>query len=229
MRILLVEDEHYLAEAIGHLLKKRGYGVDIALDGEVGLEYARSNVYGAIILDNMLPKLSGISILQALRREQHTVPILMLSAKSDTVDKVEGLENGADDYLAKPFKTDELMARLHAITRRHMHRNDEHVTAGDITLNASTLSVACSKRSVALTTKEYDLLDLLAMQSGACVHTETLFHRAWGADAFVEPRYVSVYMSYLRSKLREIGSVGHIKAVRGLGYQFIPGESANVS
>jgi len=224
MRVLLVEDEQYLAEAIQHLLKRSGYAVDIASDGEMGLNLARSDVYGAIILDNMLPKLSGVKVLRTLRKEQHSTPILMLSAKSEVDDKVEGLEVGADDYLAKPFKTSELIARLRAIVRRHTHdQTGNGVVLGDLVLTPDTRSLHCGDKSVDLTAKEYDLLDMLASRTGKIVSTEVLFHRAWGADLFVEPRHVSVYMSHLRGKLADIGSISKIIAVRGIGYKLMTG------
>lgn len=224
MRILLVEDEQYLAEAIQHLLKRSGYVADIASDGETGLSLARSDAYGAIILDNMLPKLSGIEILRTLRKERNSTPILMLSAKSEVNDKVEGLEVGADDYLAKPFKTSELIARLRAIVRRHTYNHmDNEVVIGDLVLSPDTRSLHCGNKSINLTVKEYDLIDMLGARMGKIVSTEVLFHRAWGADIFVEPRHVSVYMSYLRHKLADIGSTSNIVAIRGIGYKLTAG------
>lgn len=224
MRVLLIEDEHYLAEAIQHLLKRSGYTVDIASDGEMGLHLARSDVYGAIILDNMLPKLSGVKVLRALRKEKNSVPILMLSAKSEVDDKVEGLEVGADDYLAKPFKTGELIARLRAIVRRHTHdQTGNEAVIGDLVLSPETRSLHCDNKNINLTAKEYDLLDMLGSRVGKIISTEALFHRAWGADIFVEPRHVSVYMSHLRRKLTSIGSTSKIIAVRGIGYKLMTG------
>lgn len=224
MRVLLVEDEHYLAEAIQHLLKRSGYAVDVASDGEIGLDLARSDVYGAIILDNMLPKLSGVEVLRTLRREKSIIPILMLSAKSEVDDKVEGLEVGADDYLAKPFKTSELIARLRAIMRRHTHdQTGNGVVIGDFVLSPETRSLHCGDKNINLTAKEYDLLDMLGARVGKIVPTEALFHRTWGADIFVEPRHVSVYMSHLRRKLTDIDSTSKIIAVRGIGYKLITG------
>lgn len=219
MRILLVEDEQHLAEAVQHMLKRSGYSVDIASDGERGLQYAKTGVYDAIILDNMLPKLSGVEVLRALRREHHATPILMLSAKSETSDKVEGLEVGADDYLAKPFKTTELIARLRAITRRHSHETRDEITVGDLIISIRDKSVTCGEARAELTMKEYDLLDMLAATPGKLVPTEALFRRVWGSDLFVEPKYVSVYISYVRAKLKKLGSQVRIKAMRGVGYR----------
>lgn len=223
MRVLLVEDEQYLAEAVQHLLKRSGYEVDVAADGETGLSYARNDAYDVIILDNMLPKMSGIEILRALRRESYETPVLMLSAKSEVMDKVEGLEVGADDYLAKPFKTDELIARIRAITRRHGHTKNDQIVIGDLIISTNDKSVSCNATRVELTDKEYQILDMLASYTGKPVHTEALFRRAWGSEIYVEPKYVSVYISYLRSKLKSIGSTAQIKATRHIGYRLTSG------
>lgn len=228
MRVLLVEDEQYLAEAVQHLLKRSGYEVDLAADGEVGLGYARSDAYDVIVLDNMLPKRSGIEILRTLRREGYETPVLMLSAKSEVMDKVEGLEVGADDYLAKPFKTDELIARIRAITRRHSHAKNDQIVIGDLTISTNDKSVSCSTTRVELTDKEYQILDMLVSYEGKPVHTEALFRRVWGSETYVEPKYVSVYISYLRSKLKSIGSTAQIKATRHIGYRLTTGD-VNVS
>lgn len=229
MRVLLVEDERYLAEALVHLLKRAGYEADWAEDGEAGLRFARNDVYDIIILDNMLPKLSGIEVLRSLRKEKSTTPILMLSAKSETTDKVEGLEVGADDYLAKPFKTNELIARLRAITRRHEHGTaKDSMQVGDLTISMNNRTIAKEDAIVELTAKEYDIFDMLVQSQGKLVHTEALFRRAWGSTVFVEPTYIYAYISYLRAKLKQLGSYAKIKAVRGVGYKLIT-ENGDVS
>lgn len=224
MRVLLVEDEQYLAEAVQHLLRRSGYEVDLAADGEIGLGYARNDVYDVIILDNMLPKMSGIEILRALRREGYETPVLMLSAKSEVIDKVQGLEVGADDYLGKPFKTDELIARIRAITRRHSHAQNDHIIIGDLMISIKDKSVSCNAKRTELTDKEYQILEMLASHAGKPLHTEALFRRAWGSEIFVEPKYVSVYISYIRSKLNSIGSTSQIKATRHIGYRLTTGD-----
>ena len=221
MRVLLVEDEQYLAEAIEHLLKRSDYKVDIASDGKQGLECARSGVYDALILDNMLPEMSGIEVLRALRKENNATPTLMLSAKSELSDKVEGLEVGADDYLAKPFKTAELIARLRAITRRHSHKSNDETLVGDVRVSTHDRMLRCGTKSIELTTKEFDLFDILAAANGKLVPTDTLFYRVWGGNLFVDPKYVAVYVSYLRAKLKKLGSKVGIKVVRESGYYLV--------
>lgn len=224
MRVLLVEDEQYLADAIQHLLKRSGYKVDLASDGEIGLGYARNDAYDVVILDNMLPKMSGIEILRSLRRDGYETPVLMLSAKSEVIDKVEGLEVGADDYLAKPFKTDELIARIHAITRRHGHAKNDKKTIGDLIISETDKSLVCLDSKVDLTDKEFSIIDMLANYEGKPVHTEALFRRVWGSELYLEPKYVAVYISYLRTKLKTIGSTVRIKVTRGIGYRLVTGE-----
>ena len=186
MRALLVEDELYLAEAIQHLLRQSGFYVDIAADGEAGLKFARNDVYDVIILDNMLPKLSGIEILRVLRMEHNSTPILILSAKSDTLDKVEGLEVGADDYLAKPFKTKELIARLQAITRRHKHVKVNTIVYGDITISIDNKTMTSGEGCDDRTNKEYELRKILTSNAGKVAHTATRFRRGGGRGAVVE-------------------------------------------
>lgn len=220
MRVLLVEDEQYLADAVAHILKRNKYEVDVASDGELGLAYALKDVYDVIVLDNMLPLLSGVEILRRLREKHNNTPILMLSAKSETTDKVEGLNAGADDYLAKPFKTAELLARLQALMRRHEHDvESSDVRVGDLVISRDTMSVACGDTRTQLTTKEFDVLEYLATSQGKVVSKEALYFRAWGQTTFVEDSYVFAYVSYLRQKLKHIGSEVKITSVRRAGYR----------
>ena len=222
MRILLVEDEQYLADAIAHILKRNGYDVDVAADGELGLAYALKDVYDAIILDNMLPLLAGTEVLRRLRAKHIATPILMLSAKSQATDKVEGLNAGADDYLAKPFKTAELLARLQALMRRHDHGTEStDITVGDLVISRDTMEVSCADNRVKLTAKEFAILEHLASSAGKVVSKEALYFRAWGQTTFVEGSYVFAYISYLRNKLKKIGSKMVIKSVRRAGYQLV--------
>ena len=222
MRILLVEDEQYLADAIAHILKRNGYDVDVAADGELGLAYALKDVYDAIILDNMLPLLAGTEVLRRLRAKHIATPILMLSAKSQATDKVEGLNAGADDYLAKPFKTAELLARLQALMRRHDHGTEStDITVGDLVISRDTMEVSCADNRVKLTAKEFAILEHLASSAGKVISKESLYFRAWGQTTFVEGSYVFAYISYLRNKLKKIGSKMVIKSVRRAGYQLV--------
>ena len=222
MRILLVEDEQYLADAIAHILKRNGYDVDIANDGETGLNYALKDVYDIIILDNMLPLLVGTEVLRRLRSKHIATPVIMLSAKSQTADKVDGLNAGADDYLAKPFKTAELLARLQALMRRHDHGTEStDIKVGDLTVSRETMEMLCGRERIKLTAKEFAIIEQLASNSGKVVSKEALYFRAWGQTTFVEGSYVFAYISYLRNKLKKIGSKMVIKSVRRAGYQLV--------
>lgn len=229
MRILIVDDEAYLAEAVAHVLKKNGYEADIAPDGEVGLTYARDNVYDVIVLDIMMPKLDGISMMRALRKDRNKTPVIMLSAKSETDDKVDGLDSGADDYLAKPFKTAELLARIRALTRRKTYTGDRQAipmsAQGNTTLRYDTRSLVVGETIIPLTAKEFAMAEALATQQGNIISKQALFKRIWGQDVFHEGKYVEVYISFLRKKLSEIGANITVQAVRGLGYRIVTKES----
>lgn len=219
MRILLVEDEEHIAEAIAKVLEKNNYAVDLAHDGEYGLDCALAGIYDIIILDIMLPKINGLEILKTLRKEKIVVPVLLLTAKSETADKVKGLDLGADDYLAKPFKVDELLARLRALGRRKGEIVAESIHSyGDIQLNPHTLMLYCGKKSFRLTLKESQLLDLLIEAKGSVVSKNTMIEKVWGFDSEAEDRHVEVYISFLRKKLKGLSAVASIKTIRGLGY-----------
>lgn len=222
MRILLVEDEQYLADAVAHILKREGYLVDIANDGETGLGYALKDVYDIIILDNMLPRLVGTEVLKRLRAKHIATPIIMLSAKSQTIDKVDGLNAGADDYLAKPFKTAELLARLQALLRRHDHGVEStDITVGDLTVSCESMEMSHGDKRINLTAKEFAIIEHLATNVGKVVSKEALYFRAWGQTTFVEGSYVFAYISYIRNKLKKIGSKVTITSVRRAGYQLM--------
>ena len=222
MRILIVEDTVQLADAVAHVLKRSAHKVDVAHDGAVGFEYGATGIYDVIVLDNMLPKMSGVEVAQALRARNVATPIIMLSAKSEVDDKVGGLDAGADDYLAKPFKIDELLARIRALTRRARHSLDgDDTVLGNTTLHPNDASVSTKDGNAALTAKEFLLLEQLTGQPGKIVSKETLFHRAWGHEMFSEDKYVEVYMSRLRRKLGDIGANLSIKSMRGLGYKLV--------
>lgn len=219
MRILIVEDTEYLASAVAHVLKRSQHQVDIAHDGITGLRYARSGVYDVIVLDNMLPRLSGVEVSRRLRAEACVTPIIIISAKSEVTDRIDGLDAGADDYLIKPFKVDELLARIRALTRRSRHQLDgKSITVGNVTLQPNTSSIATPFGAESLTAKEFLLFEQLATHSGKIISKEALFRRAWGHELFNEDTYVEVYISYLRKKLKKISATLTIKAMRGLGY-----------
>ncbi|MBR3319780.1 response regulator transcription factor [Candidatus Saccharibacteria bacterium] len=217
MRILYVEDEQLLADAVTHLLKKSGINVDWAADGEEGLNLAKKPVYDAIVLDIMLPKMSGLEILEIIRKQGVKTPVIMLSALSEVEDKVKGLEIGADDYLAKPFKTKELIARLNALTRRPALRESKTIKFEDLELDIENRSV----NGVALTEKESEILEMLIKSGDKAVQKDYILAHVWGAEMMAEDNYVEVYMSYLRKKLKKLNSRVEIKTIRGLGYKLI--------
>lgn len=219
MRVLLVEDERHMAEAIEQVLKKNNYSVDLAFDGEYGLDCALSGIYDMIVLDIMLPKLDGVSVLRELRHNGIVTPVILLTAKGETEDKVRGLDSGADDYLAKPFQTEELLARLRALGRRKGEPvHDNILRYGDIELNPLTLDLRCRYKSFHLTLKEGQLLELLLRHSGMILPTATIIEKLWGFETEAEDSHVQVYVSFLRKKLTQLDSVVKIKAVRGAGY-----------
>ncbi|MBR3264165.1 response regulator transcription factor [Candidatus Saccharibacteria bacterium] len=215
MRILYVEDEQYLADAVIHVLNKSGISVDHAADGEEGLNLAVKPIYDAIVLDIMLPKLSGWDILRDLRERKIKTPIIMLSALSQTEDKVKGLNYGADDYLAKPFKTSELVARLRALVRRPALQDDKVISYGDIyyDLNNRTLC------NIPLSEKEGEIIETLIKNPDQVQSKEYLLTHVWGSEAVDEDNYVEVYISNLRKKLEKVSSSVKIKTIRGLGYK----------
>lgn len=222
MRILYVEDEEFLAEAVIHMLKKEHIFVDWAKDGEEGLELALKPNYDAIVLDVMLPKLSGIDILKTIRDRGVHTPVIMLSALNEVDDKIRGLENGADDYLAKPFKTAELIARLNAITRRPALRDSETIKFEDLEFDPNNQTV----NNLPLTTKESEIIALLLKNPGQVVPKEQIVAHVWGNTSDADDNYAEVYISHLRKKIASISKKTEIKTVRGLGYKLVKVESS---
>jgi len=223
MRVLIVEDEIRLAEALSEILSKQHYTVDTAYDGLTGLDRALSGIYDVIILDIMLPKLDGYAILKSLRQERIAAPVLMLSAKDETGDKVRGLDQGADDYLTKPFSTEELLARIRALNRRQNEFLFENrLCFGDFSLQLSDATLACGKKTIALSKKECELLQLLMQRKGNLVSKEEIIEKIWGYDALTEYNNVEVYISFLRKKMAHVGSISAIKTVRSAGYCLKP-------
>lgn len=215
MRILYVEDEKYLAEAVVHILKKEKINVDWASDGEEGLELALKPNYDVIVLDIMLPKLSGLEILTSMRNRGVKTPVIMLSALNEVEDKIKGLEYGADDYLAKPFKTAELVARLRALSRRPALVEAKMLDFEDLELDLNNRTL----NGVELTDKEVGIFEMLMRTPGSAVTKEQILAHVWGADAEFEENYVEVYVSYLRKKLKTMRSKAQIKTIRNLGYK----------
>ena len=219
MKILYVEDEKYLARSMEQVLKKENYSVDLAHDGETGLDLAMTGLYDVLILDIMLPKINGIEILRELRENDITTPVLLLTAKGDTDDKVIGLDSGADDYLAKPFQKAELLARLRALGRRKGHLLvDNMLSFGDIELNYNTLDVYCGDKTFHLTKKESQLLELLINNRGQVLTNNMIIEKLWGWDSDAEDSHVQVQISFLRKKLSILSEEVRIKTVYGVGY-----------
>jgi len=218
MRILIIEDEMGLVDALTAILTKEKYSVDAVYDGLSGYEYALSNIYDAIILDVMLPKLNGFEVLKKLRREKVQTPVLMLTAKSELEDKVLGLDTGADDYLTKPFETAELLARIRALTRRRGEISEDNLKYGDLTLRRRTYELYCDDNSVKLGMKEFQILELLMINSNQIVTKEQITEKIWGYDDDAEYNNVEVYISFVRKKINFVGAKVRIKTTRGIGY-----------
>jgi len=218
MRILIIEDEMGLVDALTAILTKEKYSVDAVYDGLSGYEYALSNIYDAIILDVMLPKLNGFEVLKKLRREKVQTPVLMLTAKSELEDKVLGLDTGADDYLTKPFETAELLARIRALTRRRGEISEDNLKYGDLMLRRRTYELYCDDNSVKLGTKEFQILELLMINSNQIVTKEQITEKIWGYDDDAEYNNVEVYISFVRKKINFVGAKVRIKTTRGIGY-----------
>lgn len=221
MRLLLVEDEKRMAQALTELLRLEKYEVDHCADGISGLEAVQSAIYDIVILDVMLPGMSGLEIAKKARKAGIRTPILMLTAKGELDDKVAGLDSGADDYLTKPFLIKELLARLRALARRNIHSSDGTLSFGDISLDTGTTALVCTanQQSVRLSEKEYRILEYLIANQGQILTREQLAVKIWGFDSDAEYNNVEVYMSFTRKKLAFVGAKTTIKAVRGVGYE----------
>ncbi|MGL6107058.1 response regulator transcription factor [Romboutsia sp.] len=220
MKLLLVEDEKQLSEALTQILIKNNYSVDAVFNGEDGLEYALTDIYDAIILDIMLPKLNGLKILNFLRKEGISTPVILLTAKGSIEDKITGLDCGADDYLPKPFAPPELLARLRAITRRKGEViNDNILEFGDIKLNLSSYNLEVNQISISLTLKEFEILKYFIQRPNNIVSKDDLITKLWGFDSEVEHNNIEVYISFLRKKLTYAESKVQITTIRRVGYK----------
>ncbi len=221
MKILLVEDEKRIADNIKKGLKIYSYVVDVAYDGEIGLDLACGEKYDLIILDRMLPKKSGMQIIQSLRKKDNKTPILMLTAKTQVNDRVQGLNAGADDYLGKPFAFSELLARIKALTRRRDQEIKSILKIDDLQVNTSNYEVKRGKKQIKLSKKEYVLLEFLIRHKGQVVTKEQIVEQAWSFDSDVLPNTAQVYIGYLRNKIDRPFPKKKplIKTVRGFGYK----------
>lgn len=219
MRILIVEDEKHLAEAVAQILKRQNYTVDVVHNGEDGLDYGLSGIYDLIVLDIMLPKMNGIDILKNLRKEGIFTPVILLTAKGDISDRVIGLDSGADDYLPKPFATEELLARIRALSRRKADiQMEDDLSFGDIKLNPATLMLSREEQQIKLTLRESELMEYLMIRKGLITSKELIIEKLWGYDSEAEHNNVEVYISFLRKKLQFLKSNVVVTTTRGVGY-----------
>lgn len=226
MRVLIVEDEVRLAQTLQDLMEMEGYTADVCHDGEAGLDNALSGIYDVILLDVMLPKLDGFTVLRRLRSAGSAVPVLMLTARDQVGDKVTGLDAGADYYLTKPFEPRELTACVRALTRRQPElRNTDALTCGDIRLEKSSFSLCKGERFVRLSRKEFDMMELLMLNQHQVVTKETLLLKIWGYESDAEDNNVEVYISFLRKKLEHLHSSVKIRTIRMVGYCLEEGAS----
>lgn len=218
MKILLVDDEKQLVDALLVIIKQNNYSVDYALNGEEGLDLALSGIYDLIILDVMMPKMDGFSVLKEIRKNNIQAPVLILSAKSEINDKIGGLNLGADDYMTKPFSTDEFLARIRALLRRKEKFTGDLLQFNDISLNRDNLELVCGSKKVALGKKEFQILEMLILSEGKCIDKERFIEKIWGYDSDAEYNTIEVYVSFIRKKLALIGASIEIKSLRGVGY-----------
>lgn len=217
MRLLLAEDERSLSRAIVKILEKNHYSVDAVYNGEDALAFLDGQNYDAVILDLMMPKADGISVLKKMRAQGNSTPVMILTAKAEIDDKVLGLDSGANDYLTKPFDTKELLARLRAMTR-NQQMIDSKLCVGNITLDRATFELSSPDGSFRLANKEYQMMETLMLNPQNLVSTERFMEKIWGYDAEAEINVVWVYISYLRKKLAALNANVHIKASRNAGY-----------
>lgn len=217
MKILIVEDDQLLANSLKELLEGQNYQVDTVYDGEMGAEYALLGIYDLLIMDVMMPKLDGYQVASQVRARHCGTPILMLTAKSQLDDRIQGLDAGADYYLTKPFDSRELLACIHALLRRQGAQVDE-LTFGNTALDLSTSMLVCGDKQIRLSAKEFDIMRYLFQSGEKNLAKETILARVWGYDSDAVENHVEVYVGFLRKKLRNIGSNVQIQAVRRLGY-----------
>lgn len=218
MKVLVVDDEVKLADAVGELLRRNKFVVDVVYDGEDGYFYAKKGDYDVVILDVMMPQMDGFEVASKLRQNKCNVPILMLTAKDEVTSRVKGLDCGADDYLTKPFATEELLARVRALTRRQSELVFDELTYEDITLNTRNYTLICGQKVVSLGAKEYEILRFLMTNSTQVISKDIIISKIWGLDSDITENNVEAYMSFLRKKLFYVGSKVTIMTKRLLGY-----------
>ncbi|MFI3284610.1 MAG: response regulator transcription factor [Erysipelotrichaceae bacterium] len=218
MRILLCEDEKELSNALVKILKHYHYAVDAAYDGQEALDYLEAENYDLMILDIMMPKVDGLTVLKTTRAKGNQIPIIMLTAKSTLRDKVEGLDQGANDYLCKPFEIQELLARIRSVTRSSTQNQSSILSLGNVCLNRATFDLYSEKTSIKLAGKEFQMMEMLMMNSGHIIPTDRFMDKIWGFDTDAQINVVWVNISYLRKKLESLEATIEIKATRNTGY-----------
>lgn len=224
MHILIAEDDERLAAALEKILKDNGYDIDVVHDGQEGLNYATVGQYDVIILDVMMPKMNGFEVTKEIRRAGVSTPVMLLTARDATADKIVGFDSGADDYMTKPFSPAELMAHLRALTRRQGEVQFERLRAGDLDLDLESYELTCGKKSIQLSFKEFSILKILMSNPGAVVSKETLIDKAWGISSSAGDNNVEAYISFLRKKLSHLDSQSKIETIRRAGYRLAEAE-----
>lgn len=226
LRILLAEDERELSDALSVILKHSNYSVDAVFDGEDAEDYLLTGIYDAAILDIMMPKRDGFTVLKNVREKKINTPVLILTAKSGIDDRVTGLDLGADDYLTKPFSSKELLARLRALIRRNKDNTENKLRFGNAELDTLSFTVSVNGRTEQLSNKEFQMLQLLMMNPSSVISVDRFMDKIWGYDSEAQTNVVWVYISYLRKKLTALGADFKISVVRNLGYR-LQGEKDN--
>lgn len=218
MKILIVEDEIELADTLAEILKRNRYTVDCVYTGENGLEYALTGLYDCILLDIMLPVMDGLTVLRSLRANGISTPVMLLTARSEIDDKINGLDCGADDYLTKPFVTSELLARIRSLTRRKGEYMSDEFVFGDFKLNKKTYSLCYKENEVKLSLKEYQIIEMLIANPRQIIPKERFIEKIWGYESDVEYNNIEVYISFIRKKIQAIHADVKIRTARGIGY-----------
>lgn len=218
MRLLLAEDEHALSKALTTILERNNYSVDTAYDGQEALEYLEADNYDGVILDIMMPKVDGITVLQEIRKKGNLIPVLLLTAKSEVDDKVLGLDAGANDYLTKPFHSRELLARIRAMTRTQTVQANSQLRIGNVILDRAAYELSTPSGSYRLANKEFQMMEMLMRNPKNLISSERFMEKIWGYDSETELNVVWVYISYLRKKLAALHADIQIKAMRNAGY-----------
>ena len=219
MRLLFAEDEKSLARAVTAILRKNHYEVDTVYDGEEALAYLECGTYDGAILDIMMPKKDGLTVLKEIRHQGNNIPVIMLTAKSEIDDRVTGLDCGANDYLTKPFATPELLARIRAMTRSQMAQNTSSLIFGNLSLNQASFELSSPSGSFHLTRKEFQLMEFLMANPGQIISSDRLFEKIWGYESDADVSTLWVYISYLRKKLTNLKATVRIRVIRNTGYK----------